>query len=313
MDPTFYTPVSTMQRLSPELESAFKARDYAKVHSLSFGEMATAKLRESVGAHAFNTVTTSDVGGRAATDLYSSLFLWPIILDPQIIKNGKEGAPAIPEKLAAWVAHRMQDWTDYTSTLCLLENLFSYDFIAGGGPLKFRHMLEQMATRSLIQDEPGSDAMDDLEVEVPEGAPRLYFLMGTLSRIGEWPVLRNAGHHKTYSLARALEGALRVQLCGSRDSFGRDLNVGIPEFLDIGIASGILGWMTLLNEMYPFRGWSVETFGTDLIELCIHLDDDQTSFVRLPVCKHQLGENGLARILDYAAGLAGNLSVRSVH
>ena len=137
--------------------------------------------------------------------------------------------------------------------------------------------------------------------------------MGTLSRIGEWPVLRNAGHHKTYSLARALEGALRVQLCGSRDSFGRDLNVGIPEFLDIGIASGILGWMTLLNEMYPFRGWSVETFGTDLIELCIHLDDDQTSFVRLPVCKHQLGENGLARILDYAAGLAGNLSVRSVH
>ena len=263
MDPTFYTPVSTMQRLSPELESAFKARDYAKVHSLSFGGM-----------------------------------------DPQIIKNGKEGAPAIPEKLAAWVAHRMQDWTDYTSTLCLLENLFSYDFIAGGGPLKFRHMLEQMATRSLIQDEPGSDAMDDLEVEVPEGAPRLYFLMGTLSRIGEWPVLRNAGPQRMVFL---------VQLCGSRDSFGRDLNVGIPEFLDIGIASGILGWMTLLNEMYPFRGWSVETFGTDLIELCIHLDDDQTSFVRLPVCKHQLGENGLARILDYAAGLAGNLSVRSVH
>ena len=71
--------------------------------------------------------------------------------------------------------------------------------------------------------------------------------------------------------------------------------------------------MTLLDRMYPFCGWSVETFGTDLVELRFHLNDDPTSIVRLPVCKHQLGENGLARILDYAAGLAGNLSVRSVH
>ena len=122
MDPTLYTPVSTTQRLSPELESAFQARDYATVHSLSFGEMASVKHSEAIRAYAFNTVTTSDAGGRAVTDLYSSLILWPIILDPQILKGGKQGAPTIPEELAAWIAHQMQSWTDYTSTLCLLEN-----------------------------------------------------------------------------------------------------------------------------------------------------------------------------------------------
>ncbi len=313
MDPTLYTPVSTTQRLSPELESAFQARDYATVHSLSFGEMASVKHSEAIRAYAFNTVTTSDAGGRAVTDLYSSLILWPIILDPQILKGGKQGAPTIPEELAAWIAHQMQSWTDYTSTLCLLENLFSYQFIVRSGPLKLRNMLDQMATRNVIQDEPGSHAMDDLKVEVPEDAPRLYFLLGTLSRMGDWPVLRHADHHRTYLLARALEGALKVQLCGSQGSFGWNLHVGVPEFMDTGIASGIADWMSVMNKTYPFRSWSVETFGTDQVELRFHLDYDQTSFVRLPVCKHQLGVNGLTRILDHAAGLAGNLSERSVH
>ena len=313
MDPTLYTPVSTTQRLSPELESAFQARDHATVHSLSFGEMASAKHSEAIRAYAFNTVIGSDVGVRAVTDLYSSLILWPIILDPQILKSGKQGAPTIPEELAAWVAHQMQSWTDYTSTLCLLENLFSYQFIVRSGPLKLRNMLDQMATRNVIQDKPGSYAMDELKVEVPEDAPGLYFLLGTFSRMGEWPVLRHADHHSTYSLARIVEGALRVQLCESCDSFGRNLHLGVPEFMDTGIASGLADWMTLLNRMYPFCGWSVETFGTDLVELRFHLDYDQASFVRLPVCKHQLGENGLARILNHAAGLAGQLSMTLAH
>ncbi len=313
MDNTLYTPVSTTQRLSPELESAFKARDHAKVHALSSGEMASAKHSEAIRAYAFNTVTTSEAGGRAVTDLYSSLILWPIILDPQILKGGKQGAPTIPEKLAAWIAHQMQSWTDYTSTLCLLENLFSYQFIVRSGPLKLRNMLDQMATRNVIQDESGSHAMDDLKVELPEDAPRLYFLLGTLSRMGDWPVLRHADHHRTYSLARIVEGALRVQLCESRDSFGLDLCVGVPEFMDTGIASGIADWMSVMNKTYPFRSWSVETFGTDLVELWIQLDDDQKRSIRVPLCKHQLGINGLNRILELAAGLAGQLSMTLAH
>jgi hypothetical protein len=313
MDPTLYPSLSSTQRLSPELEIAFQERDCQKVYTLLFGELASVNLLESVRGHAFNSITNAEDTDRPYTDLYSSLILWPIILDPRILGNIKEGEAKLTEGLTVWLAHEMQDWTDYTSTLCLLENLFSYDFIVNSSPLTMRLMLDQMALRSQIQDGPGTNAMDNLEIEVPEGAPRLYFLLGTLSRFNEWPVLRHVDHHTTYSLVRKVEGSLRVELCESKGTFGLDLHAGIPQFLDAGIVSGIAQWLTILKESYAFDGWSVETFGTDLIELSFAIDDGLGSVICVPVCKHQLGSNGVVRILEYASGLTGQLSVRAVH
>ncbi|MBC7618322.1 MAG: hypothetical protein H7293_04915 [Candidatus Saccharibacteria bacterium] len=231
--------------------------------------------------------------------------------------NCQDTELAISAESTRRLAESVKDLGKAQSNVCLLRDLFDYSFVACNGPTTYQKMLEQMAGRFRFVSAP-EQPRESIDVErfesgIYEEAPTLHFLMGSLTRRGQWPELfrvgdisdvnsstpraeANAREEMTFILNRDLGLTKEEQDCV--------LHVGDADFAASAIEAGIKCWLTVIHDSFPFDRWEVLPQRDDRVDLCIALQDSQRPYMYVPLRTYQLGVAGVRRILVHMAGLA---------
>ncbi len=303
MDTNLYHPPTTQLWRTGDLEQAFEGRDETRVWALALDLYAPNAQYDAIRAHAYNTSAPCTVRPKHGIDLKSALLLWPVIVDRRLLVANDGNKTTLSQKLTHWLAQQVQEWTNYTSELCLLQDFFGYNFVACNGPLVMREMLDQMTRNTSAASSALCIQAQHFESQVPDKAPMLYFLVAAMNRLVDWPVARDPNHYQTQELSHKLDCAMRVDLCQQQHTFGYELQIGVPEFAESAVESGLRLWLAALDQSYGFCGWSAEPQGGDRVDLWIDLDDEVTAPLRIPLRTYQLGLLGVERLLAYVDAL----------
>lgn len=249
--------------------------------------------------------------------LYSSLIMWPVILQGGLSERLQGGELAISAQLTRRLAESVKDLAMAKSSVCLLRDLFDYSFIACNTPAVYQKMLEQMAGRFRQVTAPAQpDAsidVDRFENGIYEEAPTLHFLIGSLTRIGRWPELGRVGDPCGVGfgvptakppMPEELASLLEEELGVNGEQGDCVLHVGEADFAASAIETGIKSWLTVLHNNFPFDRWEALPQPDDRVDLCIALQDTQRPYMYIPLRTYQLGVAGVQRVLTHMAALS---------
>lgn len=272
---------------------------------------------ERVHSHHFDLCDAQPSESALAGSLHSSLFLWPVILKAGFSEKCQDRELAISAESTRLLAQNVKDLGKAQSNICLLRDLFDYSFVACNGPTTYQKMLEQMAGRFRFVSAP-DQAGESIDVErfengIYEEAPTLHFLMGSLTRKGQWPELTRIGDTsgvdsstpRTETDAREeMASVLNRDLGLTKEEQDCVLHVGDADFAASAIEAGIKGWLTVLHDSFPFDRWEVLPQPDDRVDLCIALKDTRRPYMYVPLRTYQLGVEGVQRVLLHMEDMA---------
>lgn len=228
--------------------------------------------------------------------------MWPVILRGGFRSGCEDSELAILAHSTHNLAEGLKDRSLSQSNVCLLRDLFDYNFVSFNGPSTYQQMLTQMSGRLRhvsVPDQPGR-AIDvgRYESAVFEGAPTLHFLIGCLTRMDAWPQLQSLGADQPDE--SQWTSILRAEL-GDEDCV---VHVGEADFAQFAIETGIKSWLTAMHNTSPFDRWDVIPQPNDRVDLCIALQDTRRPYMYIPLRTYQLGVTGVERVLTHLSGLA---------
>lgn len=245
--------------------------------------------------------TTFSIGPSKALQTlrhHSALLMVPMVLSEDVATltgNGPALAPVI-RHVALW----LQEWFNYKVEVTLFNSPTPYEEICVWSPFIMREKLEQLS----IKREPKLSLPPDMNFNLPPGTPRLAFFVAAVQRPLEFPTLPMVDDVADSELRSRIGGALQV--LAPYSSIG-SAEVLAPDFASEALLSGIMLWLRHVHETVGIGRWDAIPADQDCVILQLELGEDATRTSPVVLRAHQLGLEGIKKILDFVASLGGSL------
>lgn len=227
---------------------------------------------------------------------HSALFMVPLIVSPAaaaIVEDTSTIRP-IAHRVAQWIS----DWFSHSTEVTVFSAANAYEEISSWSPLVMRNKLMQLSKQA--QGMPYESV--DMQCNLPPTAPRLAFLVAGLQRAMELPSLPAVDPVADEVFRSRVEGALHIAV-PTPETVG--IQVGLPDYASTALQNGLVLWLDALNDVLPIQGWDAVPAGNDRVLLQIVTAHEEGSDVcRLMLRAHQLGMDGVAKVLAHVANLA---------
>ena len=232
---------------------------------------------------------------------HCALFMIPVIMSANAEANLADAKAMRP--VATHLARWLQQWFSNTTEVTVFNVATSYQEICNWSPLVMREKLLQLSKQS------GgfSFLSPDMDFQLPATAPRLAFLIAGLQRPMEIPTLPRLDPVADETFRSRIEGALQVV---SPMSSRIDVRVELPDYASSALQKGLMRWLDALHAVHPILRWDAMPAGNDAVYLQLVLEDDEPVVSRFMLRAHQLGMDGVAKVLDHVAKLATAPAVR---
>lgn len=240
--------------------------------------------------------------GQYVVNHHCALFMIPVIV-PASAGGLVEDAGAM-RPVATHLARWVQEWFANTTEVTVFNVATSYQEICNWSPLVMREKLLQLSKQS----DGFSFLSPDMDFQLPATAPRLTFLIAGLQRPIEIPTLPRLDPVADEAFRSRIEGAIQVV---SPMSSRIDVRVELPDYASSALQKGLVHWLGALHEVHPILRWDAMPAGNDAVYLQVVLEDDEPVHSRFMLRAHQLGMDGVAKVLDHVAKLAATSAVRN--
>lgn len=239
--------------------------------------------------------------GQYVVNHHCALFMIPVIVSANAVApvgDAKAMRP-VATHLARWV----QEWFSNTTEVTVFNVATSYQEICNWSPLVMREKLLQLSKQS------GgfSFLSPDMDFQLPATAPRLAFLIAGLQRPMEIPTLPRLDPVADETFRSRIEGAIQVV---SPMSSRIDVRVDLPDYASSALQKGLVRWLDALHAEHPIRRWDAMPAGNDAVYLQLVLGDDEPVVSRFMLRAHQLGMDGVAKVIEHVAKLAASSTVQ---
>ena len=281
-------------RWKEDLSSAVEQSDEMKIWEIMQWQIhnpqAADALAELVGRLEYESSNTR---------IFSEIFLLPIIQNAgeNIVHNKpvwKASSEAIGAAVRQWFPN------DHVTTLFPTA---PNDWIANWTPNVTRWFLFTMKLGG--KSDPVS--FPAWEIELPESAPKLGFMVIVCSRQRGWPITPNLDSSSDSRLKTIVRCALQM----AEGSPGCQPIVLSPQRIAPAVTDGIIQWLVQLHEVTAITGFVVghSTEPTDVVQITLRLDSEDVPLTRFNLRMHQIGMTGLHEILAVLQSVAPNLEL----
>jgi len=315
MESSLYEPFDIGYVPSLEVESALANLDSQRVWDAAQAGYPLEDYYDAVRAHTFNRTVTNFRGNAVAAVQNSSLFMIPLIIDPEQLASDAATEISIAPRTSERVTTLLTNWAGRKSTVVMLTQTLNYDLVACNDPVAFRGLLNQLGPRTTTLQKVQPDVtLEERKygVALPEGAPSLQFLTGALVSANHLPPMPCSTANGAYQLASQMQLELRFAL-EDKPSHTGALTVHLPSTADSAIESGLKEWIDALHAKYRFGKWDALPMGTDRVDVLVELVDSTQETIVIPLRTYQLGVKGLERTLQHVGSLATGLFDRAQH
>lgn len=302
------------------LVEAIERNDMDAVWSMGSTTGNQAEFYEALKLQTFN-ISHKMRKGKAVAEHNTSLFMLPVVMSGHMTGRFKDCYPPdlIKASTAQVIATAIAKWTNYKTEVRVSAGLWRYDGITCRDPAYFRGYLNKLVWNAEVEALTGVS----LDPGLPyRGAPELYFFKGAFTSLSEWPSIPNCKERATHDLVEKVKSAMWFAF-GDEKSFQPGLessiHVGPPMFGDMAIEEGIRMMITSVDQDFGIKAWHVRSGPEDLVWLQLKVEDNEKQlWGELPVRLHQVGVDGVERLIAYAAKccdahMENNLDLPAAH
>lgn len=234
---------------------------------------------------------------------HSAMIMVPLVLAPEsaLLVGNPDAMKPINHQVVQWIA----EWFDHQSEITIFSSPVAYEEICIWSPLDMRAKLEQLSSIRTASN----FALPDASFNLPEHAPRLSFVVAAIQRAAEFPTLPPVDALTDASFQGRLAGAIQV-LAASKASV--DVSVLVPDYASEALLAGLLAWVQRLHEVVGIYRWDAVPAGKDVVILQLELGEDARKTSPIVLRAHQLGIEGVQKVLDLVAKTGTGLLGTSV-
>lgn len=258
------------------------------------------RVRSLVGYTTHQPQTRNSGSRSTRLRQHCALMMVPLVLPARLSPLiGNEGAfepsiNAIKQWLDQWFSHRVES--------CILAAPVGFSQICSWTPSMQREMLSQLA----IKRAP-CGSYTPFDFQLPPEAPSLAFFVAGVQSPMIYPTLPANDHLSDVAITSRIAGALEV--CSDTPPGFDTIYVGLPNFASEAIADGILRWLDEIHARNGIARWDVHQVDQDALLLLLEVGEDAQFMSPIQLRAHQLGIDGVQRILFRVASLAGRQQV----
>ncbi len=225
---------------------------------------------------------------------HCSLVMIPIVLGSlleDVVDNARALEPAV-KQVRMW----LQAWFEHKVEISIFNAIVGYNEVCVWSPSMMREKLEKLA----VHKEPTIAVPPNFEFHLPTGAETLGFFVAAIHRPLDWPRLPQEDPHEDAILGAKIAGA--VQVC-SGAAKAAATTVLAADFAAEAIANGLIRWLEAIHTSHGIRRWDAQPVDQDLVVLQLEIGEDAETTCPIPLRAHQLGLDGIERVLARVASL----------
>lgn len=289
-----------MEAWTTDLEQAVVSVDEGAIWSLmeaqATNDEAHNLLAEKVSRMAFV---------KNGVNAFCELFMMPVIVPASLkVFDSTEPWKASREQ----IKKSLEAWFPQKARFTVFSNLVPMDWVTTWTPAVLRAHLQQLI--------PGFEktpvTFQTSQIQLPETAPRLGFVVVGLTSLRGWPELGAVDALADRRLKETVKFTLQL---AAGNHLGLDApapTVYTPERVQYSVTDGICQWLIQLNEATGIEGWTVipSVVSRDIVKISLKLGDETTAYSQFTVRLHQIGAQGLQDILVVLKSLAPMLDVQ---
>lgn len=282
--------LADMSRVCEALNRKDDAMLWAAAKRSSSTAMFFEQLRNQVG---FTTYTT---GGRKGSPRHlqhhSALIAMPVVLPAKaasLVNNGQAMDTAMGS-----VLRRLKEWFENRVEISVFNAPIPYEEVCIWSPSVALEKLEQLSARK----EPTLALPQDADFRLPPEAPRLAFFIAAAQQPLKFPELPPVNHQADWRLTSHVSALLDLH---APIAISERIEVLTPDFACEAFAEGLLAWIAALHRECGIVRWDATPVDQDLVILQISLGDHEGEVSEIPLRAHQVGLEGVKRIVDFVA------------
>lgn len=263
---------------------------------------------ERVYEHACRSApfTAHTVKGSANCE-HSALWVAPVVT-----RAGASLATNMPPSAEGSQGIHLGDWVrqwfgmlDYARCF---DYLPGYSSIVSMTPGNIRNMLEALVKRRPSKAPNFEINRSELEAQVTAGLPDLAFMVGSVSRLNDLPLIHMPGRMEDAVLIQRIESALSVWGGHARPQLG-DFRIGIPTPFSEGLVSGLCMWVSAVSADFDTMVWDAMPVGSGCVSLRWVVRNRWTG-TEVTIVKGmqlaQIGEDGVRTVLSCVGSVASS-------
>ena len=289
--------LADLSRVCEALNRKDDAMLWAAAKRSSSTAMFFEQLRNQVG------FTTYSTGGRKGSPKHlqhhSALIAMPMVLPAKaagLVNNGQ----ALDSAMTS-VLRRLKDWFENRVEISVFNAPIPYEEVCIWTPSVALEKLEQLSARK----EPTLALPQDADFRLPPEAPRLAFFIAAAQQPLKYPELPPINHQADWRLTSHVSALLDLH---TPTAGSEHIEVLTPDFACEAFAEGLLAWVAALHRECGIVRWDATPVDQDLVVLQVSFGDQEGEASEIPLRAHQVGLEGMKRIVDFVAKVSEHKS-----
>jgi hypothetical protein len=233
----------------------------------------------------------------------SCLVMCPVVHSCPQMDCSSNGVEAMDNRFSSRLRDELQAWGRHLSSARVLTPLLDHRRLFQMGPLGLRNVLRQIA---MNQAEQNPALFGSYQAPEHPHLPQLSFLLMVMTRLNGSPFIPSEVS-KSAPLRDLLDSFVQwmAMPAGGAAYSSPFFRVGMPMMGPDAMEAGLMMWLTALHQSHGIVHWDLQVEAANQFRLQLVVDEAsliQTSCLLPP---HQLGTDGVERVLAHVAGLAG--------
>lgn len=236
--------------------------------------------------------------------VYSEIFMMPVMAEPGCSIMGIDAAwKAAGER----IKESLGEWFNKGYRVIVFNGIQPMDWVTTWTPAVLRNHLVTMIPNS----GPVRPEFETETVRLPEGAPRLGFVMIGLTRNRAWPELPGADSLRDNRFKDVIRYSLQLSAQTPPGYRVAPPTVLTPERVQYAVTDGISLWINRLHETVGIEGWMIlpSRFSRDVVKVTLKLSDKEVVYTQFTLRLHQIGMQGLNEIVAMLSECAQSMDI----
>ena len=225
---------------------------------------------------------------RNAVHHYCGMVMMPIVLPP--IAAALVSQEAAYDTAMAQMLNWMGEWWGHKLEVRMFNVPIGYEEIVEWSPSVMREKLEQLT----FSRQPKLVVQEKYDVQLPDDAPALAFLVASVPRPLEPPELPPENPLNDATLTARVAGVLQINSPGR---YMERTEVGVPAFASEAILQGLVSWIHALADTRGLGEWDATPISENTVMLQLTVGESEPLSTKVPLHAHQLGLSGLSAVL----------------
>lgn len=231
---------------------------------------------------------------------HCALVMVPLVLPARL--SDLIGNEAALEPSINMVRRWLDQWFAHRAESCIMSAPVGFSQICSWTPSMQRDLLGQLAIKREL-----CGSYTPFDFQLPPDSPCLAFIVAGMQSPMAYPSLPAGDHLEDVAFTSRIAGALEV--CSDTPSRSDSLYVGLPDFASEAITDGMLRWLSEIHACNGIGRWDVDQVDQDVVTLLLEVGELPQRASPIQLRAHQLGIDGIQRILSHVAALAGTQHV----